>query len=188
MRQFDKVRLYVTLYKEGNRRNKTLEFGFIDLIAGLVCGIGYIRGRKKGIFPALYSLLSVGVGVFMFYRLGNFYEYLAQRFNANIVYGLGMISTVVVVVLVFKLLGVFIDRFFDIRPNLGITEIIAGLIGLLSGLLWMGIFTRVFYYFNLWGFRRWITDSVTYEFILPIPNAVYSVIAKALQLITPGGV
>ncbi|MDP8216113.1 MAG: CvpA family protein [Candidatus Kaelpia imicola] len=156
-------------------------------MAGIACGVGYIRGRKKGIFPALYSFLSIGVGVFMFYRLGNFYEYLAQRFNTNIVYGLGMVSTVIVVVLVFRLLGIFIDRFFDIRPNLGITEIIAGLIGLSSGLLWMGIFTRVFYYLNLWGFRRWVGGSVTYRFILPIPNAVYGVIAKVLQLITPGG-
>ncbi|MDP8252962.1 MAG: CvpA family protein [Candidatus Kaelpia aquatica] len=177
-----------TLYKEGNRRNKKLEFGFIDLIAGIACGIGYIRGRKKGILPALFAFLSVGVGVFMFYRLGNFYEYLAQRFNTNIVHGLGMVATVVVVVLVFRLLGIFIDKFFDIRPNLGITEIVAGLIGLLSGLLWTGVFTRAFYYLNLWGFRRWVADSVTYKFILPIPNAVYGVIAKVLQLITPGGV
>ncbi len=123
----------------------------------------------------------------MFYRLGNFYDYLAQRFNSNIVYGLGMVVTVVVVVLILKLLGVFIERFLDIRPHLGIAEVVAGLIGLFSGLLWMGVFTRVFYYLNLWGFRRWIVDSVTYKFIMPMPNAVYGILGKVLQLITPGG-
>ena len=123
----------------------------------------------------------------MFYRLGNFYEYLAQRFNNNIVYSLGMLSTVVVVVLILKLLGVFIDRFLDIRPHLGIAEIVAGLIGILSGLLWTGVFTRVFYYLNLGGFRHWIGGSVTHKFIMPIPNAVYGMLGKVLQLITPGG-
>ena len=149
--------------------------------------MGYIRGRKRGIFPELYGLLSIGVGIFIFYRMGGFYEYFARRFNGNIVYGLGMALTVITVVLILKLLGVFIDRFFDIRPHLGIAEVVAGFIGLLSGLLWISLFTKVFYLINLWGFRRWIADSLTYKFIMPIPEAIYSILGRILQLITPGG-
>jgi hypothetical protein len=149
--------------------------------------LGYIRARKRGIFPAFYGLLSIGAGIFIYYRMGGFYEYLARRFNGNIVHGLGMALTVITVVLILRLLGVFIDRLFDIEPHSVIAEIAAGFIGLLSGLLWVGLFTKVLYFLNLWGFRQWIAESPTYKFIMPMPEAIYSVLGRILQLITPGG-
>lgn len=119
--------------------------------------------------------------------MGGFYEYLARRFNGNIVHGLGMALTVITVVLILRLLGVFIDRLFDIGPHSVIVEIAAGFIGLLSGLLWVGLFTKVLYFLNLWGFRQWIAESLTYKFIMPMPEAIYSVLGRILQLIIPGG-
>ncbi|MDD5613623.1 MAG: CvpA family protein [Candidatus Omnitrophica bacterium] len=156
-------------------------------MAGIACVIGYIRGRSKGIFLTLYKILAVLAGIFVFYRLGRFFELIAGKSSHSLAYGLGFVSVILIVVLISRLALVFMHNFLDAKPNTGIYEMIAGAIGFLYGLIWVSVLSKSLCYLNFWGIREAIAGSFTYKFILPVSGRIYESIVGILRIITPGG-
>ncbi|MDP8233569.1 MAG: CvpA family protein [Candidatus Saelkia tenebricola] len=165
-----------------------MEFGFVDLVALVFCAGGYYKGKKRGIFASLYKILPVVTGVFMFYRFREIFRILADKWQPNAVYSLGLLGSVLAIMLVFRFFWFFLHKFIDMRPTFGIYEIIAGMLGLFYGLIWMGIILKVLQYSNLSGVRHIIPGTMSARFIMPIPFGIYEVVANILKIVTPGGV
>lgn len=155
-----------------------LKFGFIDLIVLIAGLLGYWRGKKRGVFLSLYKVITLLVGVFMFYRFSYIFKGLSQRLNSSFVYGIALLVVVLAVLLIFKIFWFLIYRFIDLRPALGISEVVAGIIGAFYGLLWAGIILRALYYGELEAIKNIVGDTLSARFILPLPLFSYKVITK----------
>jgi len=145
-------------------------------------------GRKRGVFLSLYKIIVVIAGVFMFYRFHKIFQLLAEKWHPNLVYSLGLISTVLTAILVSRIFWFFIHRFIDMKPTFGIYEVIAGIIGLLNGVLWIGIILKALNYANIAAVKNVIAHTISARFIMPVPLGTYEVITRILQTITPGGI
>jgi len=124
----------------------------------------------------------------MFYRFHKIFQLLAEKWRPNLVYSLGLAGTVLAAILVSRFFWFFIHRFIDMRPTFGIYEIIAGIVGLLNGVLWMGIILKALNYADIEAAKNVISNTISTRFIMPVPLGIYEGITKILQTIAPGGI
>lgn len=123
----------------------------------------------------------------MFYRLYAIFRPLAEKWGGNKVYAFGLLSVIFLVLIVFRLLWIFLYRFIDLEPDIGIKEIIAGLIGVFYALLWMGAILKALQYLGSKPILNIIEGTLSARYLLPLPLMVYKVIVTVGRKIFTGG-
>ncbi len=123
----------------------------------------------------------------MFYRFNEVFKSLAEKWVGNKVYAIGLLSIILLVLIIFRLVWIFLYRFIDLKPDIGIKEIIAGLIGAFYALLWMGAILKALQYFGSKPVLNIIEGTFSAHYIMPLPLMVYKVIVTVGGKIFTGG-
>lgn len=122
----------------------------------------------------------------MFYRFYGLFKPLAEKWSPRINAVL-LVLTVLIVLVVFRLMWIFIYRFIDLKPDLGIKELIAGLIGMIYGLMWMGVILKSLQYFGYQPVMNIIQGTFSERYIMPLPIMVYKAVITVGGKIFSGG-
>jgi len=135
---------------------------------------------------SLYKLAGLCVGVFMFYRFYRVFKPLAELVTSKI-YSIALLGMVLAVLIVFRIVWIFIYRFIDIKPDLEIKEIIAGMIGAVYGLMWMAVVLEALHYFGYKPILDVIRGTFSERYIMPLPLLIYKAIVTIGGKIFSGG-
>ncbi len=123
----------------------------------------------------------------MFYRFYGIFKPLAEKWAGNKIYGFGLLSIILLVLIIFRLIWIFLYRFIDLKPDIGIKEIIAGLIGAFYALLWMGAILKALQYFGSKPVLNIIEGTFSAHYIMPLPHMVYKTMVTVGGKIFTGG-
>jgi len=136
---------------------------------------------------ALYKLAGLCVGVFMFYRFYRIFKPLTEWVASNKVYAIALLGMVLAVLIVFRIIWIFIYRFIDIKPDLEIKEIIAGMIGAVYGVMWMAVVLKALHYFEYKPILDVIGGTFSERYIMPLPLLIYKAIVTIGGKVFSGG-
>ena len=115
----------------------------------------------------------------MFYRFSNVLSFWTRRWcSAEKVYALGLLGSVLLALFIFRIFWSFIDKFIDIKPSWGLIQVLAGLIGVCYGLLWMAVLMKSVYFLKLGPVNNVINNTVSARFILPLSSNIYKIVSS----------
>lgn len=169
-------------------KEEKLEFGFIDLISIISALVGYWRSKEKGIILSLYKVVGMCGGIFMFYEVGRHLKPIGEKWAMEKVYAVGMLVSVLLVLLVFRVLWIFLAKFLPSESGIGWRGNVAGLIGAVYGLLWMSILLKSVTYLNVPAIINVYRRTFSARYLLPLPFKIYKGIDSVIdRLLNIGG-
>jgi hypothetical protein len=123
----------------------------------------------------------------MFYRFYGLFKPIAEKWPLNKINAVLLLATVLIVLMAFRVIWIFIYRFIDLKPDIGIKEMIAGLIGMIYGVMWMGVILKSLQYFGYQPVMDIIQGTFSERYIMPLPIIIYKVVVTMGGKIFSGG-
>ncbi|MEL6986719.1 MAG: CvpA family protein [Bacteroidota bacterium] len=152
----------------------------IDLICGILLVYGFYTGYQKGIIKAVFSTVSILIGILAALKLSpiviNLFENLFKS-DPRIAFVLGFIATFFIVMLLVRFIGKTLEKFLK-TIKLGFINRIAG--GGFQALFFLLIFSTVLWFGNQAGFlsQNAKEKSLSYRYLEPMPAAALGSIDK----------
>lgn len=144
---------------------------FIDIVAGILIGIGMYQGYSQGLIRTLFAALSIIIAIVASLKLSPLVIGMLQRnldFNPAILFLIGFVLTFLVVMALIRFIGTKIDAIFK---DLNIT-----LFNKLAGATLLGLLYAIIISYGLHFMDRiklvsenQKASSITYPYLKPLP-------------------